>query len=228
MCAWCAKCVIMIMNPDSNSEFGSEWCIFVDGGPVNAEFDNLIVLHQHPVITQGFSLWIRRAHWNLVEIGHELATRHDSCKRTLALVDIELLANYDPDEFHLPILVIATVDKLTRFYQHIPKGIRGILSSNSDYNVFREALLSTQDQVFIDPYLTDTWGELKNSIQLTARQVEIVRLVADGNSSKQIAALLNLSPKTVQNHRAEIMRRLSVVSAAEMISKATQLGWLDD
>ena len=76
--------------------------------------------------------------------------------------------------------------------------------------------------------MTDTWGELKNSIQLTARQVEIVRLVADGNSSKQIAALLNLSPKTVQNHRAEIMRRLSVVSAAEMISKATQLGWLDD
>ena len=128
----------------------------------------------------------------------------------------------------MPILVIATVDKLTRFYQHIPKGIRGILSSNSDYNVFREALLSTQDQVFIDPYLTDTWGELKNSIQLTARQVEIVRLVADGNSSKQIAALLNLSPKTIQNHRAEIMRRLSVVSAAEMISKATQLGWLDD
>lgn len=218
----------MNLPSDSNSEFGSEWCVFVDGAPVNTEFDNLAIFHKHPVIAQGFSLWIRRARWNLIEIGNELVTANNNCNRTLALVDIELLEGYKLDEFRLPILVIANKDKLTKCFKNLPAEIRGVLSSNSDFNDFSQAVLSSnKDTVFIDPYLVETWEELKDSTHLTPRQIEIVRLVASGKSSKQIAALLNLSPKTVQNHRAEIMRRLSVVSAAEMINKATLTGWLD-
>ena len=214
---------------ESNSEFGSEWCVFIDGSPVNSEFDNLVVFHKHPVIAQGFSLWIRRAKWNLIEIGRELATVNNHCDRTLALVDIELLENYRPEQFQLPIMVIAKKSQLARFGNAcMPNEVLGVLSANSEFAVFQEALVSaSRKSVYVDPYLVEAWNELKGKEKLTPRHIEIVRLVASGKSSKQIAALLKLSPKTVQNHRSEIMRRLSAVSAAEMISKATIAGWLD-
>jgi len=44
---------------------------------------------------------------------------------------------------------------------------------------------------------------------LTARQREVLKLVAAGKSTKEIAFLLNLSVKTVETHRAQIMERLA-------------------
>jgi len=52
--------------------------------------------------------------------------------------------------------------------------------------------------------------------QLTARQREILQLIAEGQNTKSIGSLLNVSPKTVEYHRARIMRTLGVRSAAEL------------
>ena len=52
---------------------------------------------------------------------------------------------------------------------------------------------------------------------LTAREREVLDLVVDGHTNKQIAALLGIREKTVECHRANLMRKLSVESVAEMI-----------
>jgi DNA-binding NarL/FixJ family response regulator len=59
---------------------------------------------------------------------------------------------------------------------------------------------------------------------LTPRQREILQLVAEGRSSKEIAALLDLSTKTVESHRAQIMERLGVHDVTALVRFAIRVG----
>ncbi len=52
---------------------------------------------------------------------------------------------------------------------------------------------------------------------LTPREIEVVDLIVDGNSSKAIAMKLGISPKTVDIHRASILKKLEVHSVAEIV-----------
>jgi DNA-binding NarL/FixJ family response regulator len=59
---------------------------------------------------------------------------------------------------------------------------------------------------------------------LTPRQREVLQLVAEGHSTKQIAVRLNLSPKTVETHRAQLMDRLGVRGVPALVRCAIRLG----
>jgi DNA-binding NarL/FixJ family response regulator len=59
---------------------------------------------------------------------------------------------------------------------------------------------------------------------LTTRQREILQLVAEGKSSKEIALLLDLSAKTVESHRAQIMERLDVHDLTGLVRFAIRVG----
>lgn len=63
--------------------------------------------------------------------------------------------------------------------------------------------------------------------RLTARQLEILRAVASGLSSKEIAQQLSLSEKTVANHRARIMERLGLHDVASLTRHAVALGLIE-
>ena len=57
---------------------------------------------------------------------------------------------------------------------------------------------------------------------LTAREREIVQLLAEGNSSKEVACHLNLSVKTAETHRSNIMRKLNLHSVSELVLYAVR------
>jgi len=57
---------------------------------------------------------------------------------------------------------------------------------------------------------------------LTKREREIVQLLAEGRSNKEISGLLDLTVATVQTHRATIMRKLAVRSIAELVRYAVR------
>ena len=59
---------------------------------------------------------------------------------------------------------------------------------------------------------------------LTPREREIVQLLAEGNSSKQVASRLSLSVKTVETHRTNIMRKLKLHSVSELVLYAIKNG----
>lgn len=59
---------------------------------------------------------------------------------------------------------------------------------------------------------------------LSAREREILQLVAEGNSSKEVAALLNLSVHTVETHRSNIMQKLNLRGIPELILYAVRRG----
>lgn len=52
---------------------------------------------------------------------------------------------------------------------------------------------------------------------LTPREVEVTRLLAEGKSNKEVADVLNISVKTVETHRARVMRKLGFASFAELV-----------
>jgi DNA-binding NarL/FixJ family response regulator len=62
---------------------------------------------------------------------------------------------------------------------------------------------------------------------LTPRQREVLQLIAEGHSTKKIAEELSLSVKTVETHRAQLMRRLEVDNVAGLVRAALRLGICD-
>ena len=63
--------------------------------------------------------------------------------------------------------------------------------------------------------------------ELTPREEEIVKLVAEAHTTKQIAELLHLSEKTVENHRANAMRKLGMRDRVELVRYAIRRGLIE-
>jgi DNA-binding NarL/FixJ family response regulator len=70
-------------------------------------------------------------------------------------------------------------------------------------------------------------GRLVRSTSLTARQKEVLQLLAEGRGNKEIAGLLGVSVKTVEFHRSQLMRTLGVHTAAELARFAVRLGLVE-
>jgi len=62
---------------------------------------------------------------------------------------------------------------------------------------------------------------------LTPREEQVLRLLAEGHSAREVGEKLFISPKTVENHRASIMDKLDLHSTLELIRYAVRLGLID-
>ena len=66
-------------------------------------------------------------------------------------------------------------------------------------------------------------GRRPQTGDLTARQREVLQLVAEGRTMKEVAAILNISPRTAESHKYEIMQALGVRTTAELVQIAIRL-----
>jgi DNA-binding NarL/FixJ family response regulator len=84
----------------------------------------------------------------------------------------------------------------------------------------------TVSKVVLDDYVRhlDDRGISDRFDALTEREREVFQLIAEGHSNKDIAGLLHLSPGTVETHRARIMEKLDLHSAAEIVLYAVRKG----
>jgi DNA-binding NarL/FixJ family response regulator len=115
-------------------------------------------------------------------------------------------------------------------------GARGyVFKSETDAQIIRavDALAKHRDYVSIvspDPLFRNLsigdWGG-GEPVLLTARERDVVRLVAEGKSNKIAAHLLRISTKTIEAHRAAAMRKLNVHSTAQLVRYAVRLGLVD-
>ena len=89
-----------------------------------------------------------------------------------------------------------------------------------------------QGRTYLTPLITkDVIANFTEStppaVKLTPRQREVLRLIAEGRRMKEIAAILELSTRTVETHKYEMMRGLGVESTAELVRYAIQIGLVD-
>ena len=85
-------------------------------------------------------------------------------------------------------------------------------------------LSPTISRSVIENYLNRTGDKSSPLEQLTPRQREILQLIAEGQSTKEIAFTLKLSVKTVETHRAQLMERLEIYDVAGLVRYAMRVG----
>jgi DNA-binding NarL/FixJ family response regulator len=82
-------------------------------------------------------------------------------------------------------------------------------------------------RVVIDSYLERVDGQLSPLEQLTARQREILQMIAEGKNTKEIASTIDISAKTVEAHRLQLMARLDIHDVPGLVRYAIRNGIAD-
>ncbi len=109
-------------------------------------------------------------------------------------------------------------------HDRLLQGIEAVLEGEYflDSSVSHEVVKALVDQPVREARTSDqAYG------RLTTREQEIMRLLAEGFKSREIAEMLCISPKTVENHRANIMQKLELHSTLELVRYAARLGLID-
>lgn len=127
------------------------------------------------------------------------------------------------------VLIFTMHDTETLVRDLLAAGARGYLLKSDAGNYLIEAIESLAQH---KPYFTAKVSEaLLNAylskpsddrLSLTPRERGVVQLIAEGHTNKQIATILNISPKTVEAHRAAIMRKLNLSSTAALVRYAVR------
>lgn len=81
----------------------------------------------------------------------------------------------------------------------------------------------------VDSYLHGDYADKPQTPwdKLTSRERAIVKLVAEGRTNRSAAEFLNVSPKTIEKHRASLMHKLGLRNATELVLLALEQGWVE-
>ena len=134
------------------------------------------------------------------------------------------------------VLILTMYDSDPLIRQTLEAGARGyLLKSDAGRDLVSAVDALRRNKTFFTPkvaqmvlegYLgrpskdNDDENNRKGGLRLTARQKQILQLLAEGKSSKEVAVALNISVKTAETHRANIMRRLDCHSVTELVRYA--------
>jgi len=118
--------------------------------------------------------------------------------------------------------------------QALRAGAVGYVLKDSDTGELERAIRAVvRDETYFSPkvskhlvadYVRRVGGESSSLEQLTPRQREILQLIAQGFSTKEIASRLYISVKTVETHRAQLMERLNIHNVAGLVRCAIRMG----
>jgi DNA-binding NarL/FixJ family response regulator len=124
------------------------------------------------------------------------------------------------------VLMLSMHSEETLVRQALEAGAKGYMLKNAmDLDLVEAVKKVAAGQTVLDPQVERT-GSLKGERDagLTARELEILQLIVEGKSNKEIATQLNLSVNTVSVHRANIMDALGIHKTAELVVYAIRNG----
>jgi DNA-binding NarL/FixJ family response regulator len=132
------------------------------------------------------------------------------------------------------VIILSTYGDEEHVCQALHAGAAGYLLKGADLEELELAIRSVaQGETYLSPpvskpvimeYLRRTNPDLSPRERLSPRQAEILQLIAEGNTAKQIALELSISVKTVETHRTVLMKRIGVRDLAGLIRYAVKIG----
>ncbi|KRQ01461.1 MULTISPECIES: response regulator transcription factor [Bradyrhizobium] len=128
------------------------------------------------------------------------------------------------------VLILTMHESEELLTEAILAGIRGFLFKSDARNHLISAVEALLDgrpyftSVLLEKLLRDYQANKQNraDMLLTSREESVVQLIAEGHTNRSISAILNLSVKTVETHRASAMRKLRMSSTAELVRYAVR------
>lgn len=212
----------------------------------------LLIADDHEIVRKGLhSLLVERPGWQVVAEagnGRDAAEKVKQLKPDVIILDIampnlnglEAARQILKDIPQAKILILTMHDTDHLIHDILDSGARGyVLKSDASRDLVSavEALqrnktffTSKVAQIVLDGYLKKRPQKREEETakdRLTARQREIIQLLAEGKSSKEVATALNLSVKTAETHRANIMLRLNCHSISELVRYAIRNNIID-
>ena len=123
-------------------------------------------------------------------------------------------------------IIILSVHTQEEFVSNaLSSGVSGYLLKDADPVELGLAIQSVMaGQIYLSPSVTRHVLRDSPLEDLTSRQREIVQLLAEGRTAKEIASILGLSAKTVETHRSQIMQRLNIHDLPGLVRYAIRKG----
>jgi DNA-binding NarL/FixJ family response regulator len=208
----------------------------------------ILIADDHEVVRRGLSTLLH-AHegWEIcgeAKDGREAVEMARQLKPDVVILDIGMpilnglaatrqMAQQNPQQ-KMIVLTITDSDQVIR--EALDAGARGfVLKSDAARDLVTAVEAVQQGRMFFTPRVNDMVlaGFLDKGIKpshsqapqlpkLTPREFEVIQLLAEGKSSKEVACLLNLSTKTAETHRSNIMRKLDIHSIRDLVVYAVK------
>jgi two-component system response regulator NreC len=208
----------------------------------------LLLADDHTVVRQGLRRILEdRPEWEVVAEagdGREAVRQAELHKPDVAIVDvampllngIETTRQITRKSPATRVLVLSMHADEAYVTQILRAGATGyLLKDSADVDLIQAVAAVAKGTSFFSPAIARVMlddyvqklaekGVTDRYESLSEREREIFQLIAEGKANKEIAALLSISPSTVETHRARIMEKLDLHSAAEIVLYAVRRG----
>ncbi|HEX7083108.1 MAG TPA: response regulator transcription factor [Gaiellaceae bacterium] len=209
----------------------------------------ILVADDHEIVRQGLKLVLNGE--PDLEVVAEAADGEEAVRRALepdvdlAILDISMprktglqaVAELGRRRPELRVLILSMYDNEQFLFEALKAGASGyVLKSGADDDIVDACRAAMRGEPFLYPAAVsalirdaiDRAGERGDELDpLTPREVEVLKLIAEGSSSKEIAAELVLSIKTVERHRANILGKLGMRDRVELTRYAIRRGLIE-
>lgn len=200
----------------------------------------ILLADDHQLVRKGFRALLEELEF--VEVVGEAANGQEAIsllrrgvKTDIALLDYEMpllngletLEQIRRDFFGVKVILLTMLNQRELIQQAVEKGVNGFLFKNASLDELSEAIrrvgrgetyfASEVTLALLKPDLKPDNTLLR---QLTEREIEVLRLVAQGFSSTEVGAQLFISPRTVDTHRNNLIQKLGVNGIAGLVQFA--------
>jgi len=199
---------------------------------------HIMLVDDHPLVRDGLRARLEAVpHFRVVaeaDSGAEALALAGGTRIDLVLMDItmrdgsgiEATARLTANHPDIAILILSMHDKLEYVTQAMQAGARGYVLKDAPG---KDIVLAIDTVMAGGIYYSAAVARqlarpAAQDNQLTSREQEVLRHIANGESNKQIARALDLSVRTVETHRLNIKRKLGIEGQAELIKFAVQHG----
>ena len=196
----------------------------------------ILVLDDHEVIRHGVrSLLESNPGWSVVaeaSNGREAVELAEKLHPDIAVLDINVpelsgleVARLIRKKARQTEIIILTVDESEQMlWEALQSGARGyVLKSDAGNDLIRAIEAARRRKQFVSPRLAGAAEAMKSPQAsgspldtLTARERQVLKLLAEGKSTKEVATVLDIAVKTAETHRVNTMRKLGLHSVSEV------------
>ena len=202
----------------------------------------IILADDHPLIREGFKAILKKnKDFEVIgeaENGKELIRLLSEVTPDILLLDITMpqlngldaIGQFTKVRPDLKFIILTMHEEREYVLNSIKIGASGYLLKNIEREELERAIKRVHEGgKYFSPSVSNILAESiiksdKEEItEISPREQEVLRYVADGNSTKQIASILKISDRTVESHRINLLKKLRVHNTAELIRKASEM-----